>query len=293
MTLLIMAAGNGSRYGALKQFDALGPEGSFLMEYSIFDAIEAGFKKVVVITKKENVSELKSYLNSKISKLIELEVVAQEISDLPSGISIPQERVKPWGTAHAVWAARHVINDSFVVINADDYYGKEAFHEASKFISSQKSNTEFGLVAYKLGNTLSEFGTVSRGVCDVENDFLTNITERLKLKANGTNVIDEDSGLEFSMETPVSMNFWICTPIVFDEIEKEIRSFFEDDSFLSSEVFIPKVMSEMKLHQIITIEAIGSDSYWFGVTYKEDKEIAVHKLAQFHQEGLYPAQLWG
>lgn len=292
MTLLIMAAGSGSRYGALKQFDALGPQGSFLMEYSIYDAVQAGFKQVVVITKKENVEELKNYLAPKVSKFIQLDVVAQELTDLPSGITPPVERVKPWGTAHAVWAARNVISNSFVVINADDYYGQEAFKDAANFITNQKSDTEFGLVTYPLGNTLSEYGTVSRGVCEVENGYLENITERLKLKKISDRVLDEDSGLNFSLSTLVSMNFWICTPRVFEEIEKEIRSFFTDASFLKSEVYIPTVMSEMKHKEIISIKAIESNSSWFGVTYTEDKAMAVTKLAQFHDEAVYPPHLW-
>jgi NDP-sugar pyrophosphorylase family protein len=287
-----MAAGSGSRYGALKQFDALGPQGSFLMEYSIYDAVQAGFKQVVVITKKENVEELKNYLAPKVSKFIQLDVVAQELTDLPSGITPPVERVKPWGTAHAVWAARNVISNSFVVINADDYYGQEAFKDAANFITNQKSDTEFGLVTYPLGNTLSEYGTVSRGVCEVENGYLENITERLKLKKISDRVLDEDSGLDFSLSTLVSMNFWICTPRVFEEIEKEIRSFFADASFLKSEVYIPTVMSEMKHKEIISIKAIESNSSWFGVTYTEDKAMAVTKLAQFHDEAVYPPHLW-
>ncbi len=292
MTLLIMAAGSGSRYGALKQFDALGPQGSFLMEYSIYDAVQAGFKQVVVITKKENVEELKNYLAPKISKFIQLDVVAQELNDLPEGITPPKERVKPWGTAHAVWAARHVISNSFVVINADDYYGQEAYKDAASFIGNQKSDSEFGLIAYQLGNTLSNYGTVSRGICEVENGYLENITERLKLREAGDLVIDEDSTLEFPMNTPVSMNFWICTPLVFEEIETEIRSFFKDASYLTSEVYIPTVMSEMKHKEIISIKAIESNSSWFGVTYTQDKAMAVTKLAQFHDEAVYPPHLW-
>lgn len=293
MTLLIMAAGNGSRYGGLKQFDSLGPDGSFLMEYSIYDAIQAGFSQVVVITKKENVDTLTDYLAPKLNGKIRLDVVAQELSDLPDGIEFPKERVKPWGTAHAVWAARHVIDDPFVIINADDFYGNLAYQEAANFINSSEELNEFALVAYELGNTLSDFGTVSRGVCQSNDEYLTEITETLKLQADQDRVIDHATEQYFDLDTPVSMNFWINTPIVFEEIEKEINSFFEEGNALSSEVFIPKVMSNMMHEEKIKIRLIKSKSNWFGVTYAEDKQIAIDTLAKFHKQGAYPEQLWG
>lgn len=292
MTLLIMAAGSGSRYGGLKQFDSLGPDGSFLMEYSIYDAIQSGFSQVVIITKKENVATLKEYLSPKLEGKIQLDVVAQELSDLPEGIEFPQERKKPWGTAHAVWAARGVIDDPFVIINADDFYGNLAFAEASKFINSHEELNEFAIVAYELSRTLSDFGTVSRGICKSDNSYLSNVTETLKLEAEGDKVIDRTTEQVFEKDTPVSMNFWINTPIVFDEIEKEIRSFFDQGNALTSEVFIPKVMSNMMDEGKVKIKLIQSKSNWFGITYAQDKQIAMDTLVKFHQEGTYPKTLW-
>jgi NDP-sugar pyrophosphorylase family protein len=262
------------------------------MEYSIYDAIQAGFSQVVVITKKENVDTLTDYLAPKLNGKIRLDVVAQELSDLPDGIEFPKERVKPWGTAHAVWAARHVIDDPFVIINADDFYGNLAYQEAANFINSSEELNEFALVAYELGNTLSDFGTVSRGVCESDDEYLTEITETLKLQADQDRVIDQATEQYFDLDTPVSMNFWINTPVVFDEIEKEIKSFFEEGNALTSEVFIPKVMSNMMHEEKVKIRLIKSKSNWFGVTYAEDKQIAIDTLAEFHEQGAYPDQLW-
>jgi len=292
MTLLIMAAGNGSRYGGLKQFDSLGPDGSFLMEYSIYDAIQAGFSQVVIITKKENETTLKEYLSPKLSGKIKLDIVVQELTDLPDGIKAPQERIKPWGTAHAVWAARKVINNPFVIINADDFYGRLAYSEASKFITNSKALNEFAIVAYELSRTLSNFGTVSRGICKSDEGYLTSVIESLKLEADGDQVIDRATNQYFDANTPVSMNFWINTPQVFDEIEAEIKSFFDSGNALTSEVFIPKVMTNMMEEAKVKIKLIQSKSNWFGVTYAEDKQIAMDTLKSFHQNGEYPEHLW-
>ena len=207
MTLLLMAAGSGSRYGKLKQFDELGPAGEFLMEFSIFDALKNGFKHIVVITKQENQEFLRQHLSERIGTAVKLDVLVQKIEDIPNGIEISKERKKPWGTAHAVWTARHVIKTPFVIINADDYYGQEAFEGAANFIQNQKNNAVFALVGYQLKDTLSEFGSVSRGVCTVKNNSLNSIIERTKIsKSNGV-ITDQDSGITLDSNATVSMNF--------------------------------------------------------------------------------------
>ena len=211
MTILLMAAGSGSRYGKLKQFDNLGPNGEFLMEFSIYDAINNGFEHIVIVTKGENQDFLKKYLKSRIPNSVKLDVLAQKTDDIPQGSNFSVVRKKPWGTAHAVWTARDVINSSFVIINADDYYGQNAFKGAAEFILTQKNDASFALVGYKLEDTLSEFGTVSRGVCTLKDNFLKTIIERTKIiKKNGT-IIDEDSKNTLDPKSTVSMNFGFVT----------------------------------------------------------------------------------
>jgi len=213
MTLLLMAAGSGSRYGKLKQFDELGPKEEFLMEFAIYDAIKNDFNQIVVITKAANVAFLKDYLSERLPKRIKLDVLAQELTDLPSGVTFTGERKKPWGTAHAVWTARNVIKGPFVVINADDFYGQAAYKKAADFMKSDDS--AYSLLGYTLKDTLSEHGSVSRGVCKVSGDNLVSVEERLKLVQKGDVVLDEDSGLEFTGEEQASMNFWVCRPSIF------------------------------------------------------------------------------
>ena len=210
MTLLLMAAGSGSRYGKLKQFDDLGPADEFLMEFSIFDALKNNFNHIVVITKAANKSFLESHLSNLIPSDVKLDVLVQEINDIPEGVYLDTKREKPWGTAHAVWTARHVIKGCFVIINADDYYGQNAFEGAANFIKNNRSDNTFALVAYNLKNTLSKFGSVSRGVCEVENNHLKSIIERTQISEKGSQIIDEDSGVTLDPNAAVSMNFWIC-----------------------------------------------------------------------------------
>ncbi|MGB3152906.1 MAG: sugar phosphate nucleotidyltransferase [Maribacter sp.] len=291
MTLLLMAAGSGSRYGKLKQFDELGPEGEFLMEFAIYDAISNNFEQIVVITKAENVSFLKDYLEERLPENIALNVLAQEITDLPDGINFTGERKKPWGTAHAVWTARNVIKGPFVVINADDFYGQSAYKKAADFMKSDSS--AYSLLGYTLKNTLSEHGSVSRGVCEVEGDNLLSVQERLKLVQKGDVVLDEDTGLEFTGDEQASMNFWVCRPSIFDKIESEFRIFLKDeDRIANSELYIPLMIQEMLQANEIKVKCIPSGSEWFGVTYASDKEKAMESLKNKTKEGLYATPLW-
>lgn len=293
MTLLLMAAGSGSRYGKLKQFDELGPAKEFLMEFSISDALKNKFNHIVIITKAANKSFLETYLSNKLPKQVKLDVLVQDIKDIPKEISLNTEREKPWGTAHAVWTARNVISGNFVIINADDYYGQNAFQGAAQFIKDNKSSTNFALVSYNLNNTLSEFGSVSRGICEIENKQLKSIIERTKILEKDAQIIDEDSGIVLNPNTAVSMNFWICNDSIFNYIESYFTKFLQTPENLEkSEIYLPFVTQEMMENGHITVEVIEAKSTWFGVTYYDDKKIAVETLGKLTKKGAYPTPLW-
>ena len=294
MTLLLMAAGRGSRYGKLKQFDGLGPAEEFLMEFSMYDALKNGFTHIVVVTQKDNVSYLKDYLSGRLNQSIALDVIAQELHDLPEGSSYKGEREKPWGTAHAVWVARNVISGPFAVINADDYYGKIAYKNAANFINRTADDMSFGLVAYTLRDTLSEYGSVSRGVCKREGNTLISVEERIKIEQQEDAIVDTDSGIRFTGEELVSMNFWVCRPAIFDQIEQDLRIFLQkEENIQGGEVYLPFVIQAMLQANKTTVEVIPSESKWFGVTYADDKDKAMSHLQQMTDEGGYPSPLWG
>jgi len=293
MTLLLMAAGSGSRYGKLKQFDELGPKEEFLMEFSIYDAIENDFDHIVIITKAANQEFLYNYLSERLPKHIKLDVLVQDINDLPKDVTLKTEREKPWGTAHAVWTARHVINTDFVIINADDYYGKSAFEGAASFVKNNNSNTTYAIVGYSLKDTLSEHGSVSRGVCTENNGKLITIEEHTKISEIDGNIIDENSGKTLNPETIVSMNFWVCNVSIFEYIETYFKSFLQQPENLEkSEIYLPFVAQEMMSNGLIDIDVIDSKSNWFGVTYRDDKIKAVETLAELTDKNQYPSPVW-
>ena len=293
MTLLLMAAGRGSRYGKLKQFDGLGPNEEFLMEFSIYDAIENGFDHIVVITQKDNVEFLSNHLVERLPKSVRVDVIAQEISDLPEGSTYEGERQKPWGTAHAVWSARNVIKNPFAVINADDYYGKGAYRNAAEFIAKNKDNDHYALVAYTLSDTLSEHGSVSRGVCERDGNALLSVVETTKITRQSDSIVDLDTGKEFVGDELVSMNFWVCRPSIFSQIEDDIREFLNDEANITgSEVYLPFVIQAMLQQNKTLVDVIPSDSKWFGVTYANDKEIAMDQLNTMTNKGAYRTPLW-
>ena len=293
MTLLLMAAGSGSRYGKLKQFDELGPQDEFLMEFSIYDAISNGFDHIVIITKAINQGFLKNYLEARLPGHIKLDVLVQDITDIPEGIQIDTSREKPWGTAHAVWTAREVITGDFVIINADDYYGKSAFDGAATFMNRNDSESTYALVGYKLEDTLSDHGTVSRGVCQADDGKLISIEEHIKIKATEDGIYDEASERYLDAETIVSMNFWICNASIFNYITGYFTHFLKDKSnHEKSEIYLPFVAQEMMSNGLIDIELINSRSDWFGVTYYDDKVNAVKTLKNLTDKGQYPSPLW-
>ena len=289
-----MAAGSGSRYGKLKQFDGLGPKEEFLMEFSIFDALENGFDHVVAITKKANVDFLGEHLSERLPKTVKLDVLSQELSDIPEGCHFSAERQKPWGTAHAVWTARHIIDQPFVVINADDYYGKGAFKNAAAFIQDPAFTEAYGLVGYTLKDTLSDHGSVSRGVCSAdESGTLLSVIERIKLEREGSKVVDRDSGTEYTGDELVSMNYWICRPSIFPAIEKDLKTFIgKGENLEKGEVYIPFVIQEMVQRKEVSVKVVPSDGQWFGVTYASDREMAVAELQKSTDNGAYPSPLW-
>ncbi len=294
MTLLIMAAGNGSRYGALKQFDELGPQKEFLFEFSISDAISNGFDHIVIITKAQFVSEIGTYLKDRLPANIKIDVLAQKIDDLPKGVANTFSREKPWGTAHAVWTARNLITNNFVVINADDYYGAPAFVSAANFMKNNTSADQFSLVAYSLKDTLSDFGHVSRGICKAEDTSLIDIKELTKIEQHKDgSIIDNDSGTALTGNEPVSMNFWICTPTIFDETETKFANFLKDATAVEKgELYLPFIIQEMMVDKIITVDIAKTTSPWFGVTYAQDKENAVQTLADKTNNNEYSSPLW-
>jgi len=293
MTLLLMAAGSGSRYGKLKQFDDLGPNGEWLMEFGIYDALKNGFDHIVLITKAAYVGSAKDHLIGRLPSNIKLDVLAQEVSDLPEGCSFSGERPKPWGTAHAVWTARNVIDGPFAVLNADDFYGQSAYENAANFARAHRNDNTYALVGYTLKNTLSEHGSVSRGVCKVDGDNLVSVDERLKLEKQDDKVIDLDSGNAYSGEENVSMNFWVCQPSIFAKIESEFRSFLVDETMaMKGELYIPKTIQEMLQAGEIDVKVVPSGGDWFGVTYASDRDKAVAFLQEKTAEGKYSAPLW-
>ena len=288
-----MAAGSGSRYGKLKQFDDLGPAGEFLMEFAMYDAIENGFDHIVIITKKEYVKHAEDHMKGKLPSHVKLDVLAQEVTDLPEGASFNGERPKPWGTAHAVWTARNVITGPFCVINADDFYGKSAYQNAAKFMRTHETDNTYALVSYTLKDTLSTHGSVSRGVCEVDGENLVSVIERLKLVQDGSQIIDEDSGNSFTGNEDVSMNFWVCKPSIFDRIESDFRGFLADEETAkTAELYIPKIVQDMLQDKHISVKVVTSQGNWFGVTYASDRDNAVAFLQQKTEEGDYVSPLW-
>ena len=288
-----MAAGSGSRYGKLKQFDELGPGKEFLMEYSIYDAIRAGFNHIVLITRKENKEYLEEYLNKRLPKHIKINIVVQEATNLPEGCSINSKRVKPWGTAHAIWCAKNYVSGDFAIINADDFYGNNSFKNAFQYMIRKENNKNFGLVCYKLSETLSEFGSVSRGVCKVENDKLISIHEFLKIEQENNIIFDSNTGKKLQEDDLVSMNFWICKNDFFIFLENYIIQFIRDlKNIEKDEIYLPFAIKEYSGFKNMEIYVLSSMSKWFGITYIEDKKESIKKLRELTENKLYPSPLW-
>ncbi|HDO28225.1 MAG TPA: nucleotidyltransferase [Bacteroidetes bacterium] len=295
-TLLILAAGIGSRYGGVKQMDKVGPSGESIIDYSVFDAIRAGFGKVVFVLNPKIIDDFKTIYQPRLHRKIETGFILQELHNIPEGIEFNPERIKPWGTGHAVLVAKDYINEPFCVINADDFYGRNAFVLISKFLSSLKNNEpKYAMVGYKLKNTLSENGTVSRGVCEVKHDLLTDVVERTSIQRKNGRVVYDDDGQEHAIDEDavVSMNFWGFTPRYFEQAEEGFREFIRKNANqLKAEFYIPTVVNKLIKAGEATCRALTSNDRWFGVTYQEDKPVTIRKIRQLTDENIYPENLW-
>ena len=298
-TLLVLAAGMGSRYGGLKQIDQVGPSGETIIEYSVYDAIKAGFGKVVFVIRRSIEEAFKEALGNKFAGLIEVDYAIQEIDVKIDGIDNMPKREKPWGTGHALLVAASKINAPFAVINADDFYGSGAFKALATFTQKlqDKNGYEYAMVGYVLKNTLSDYGSVSRGVCETNDEnHLIGVTERTKIQAeNGTIYFTDDSGQKHELpdNTVVSMNFWGFTPSIFNELRKQFIDFVaQNTDNPKAEFYIPLVVNNMIVNDMATIEVLTCKDKWFGITYKEDKEIVKKAFSQFVSQGVYPSPLW-
>ena len=296
-TLLILAAGMGSRYGGLKQVDAIGPSGEAIIEYSIYDAIRAGFGKVVFVIRKEIEEPFKEKFSNKFEDKIAIDYVFQAVDSPIEGITAFPERAKPWGTAHAVLVAKNVINEPFAVINADDYYGISAFESMSQFLSNDCTESNYSMIGYVLKNTLSDHGSVNRGVCAMdENNNLKAIDERLKIERIGgvPQYLGEDGNRYPLSETDlVSMNFFGFHPSVFDAMQQQFIDFVKDNvGKPKAEFFIPLVISKQIESGDIQMKVLQNDEQWYGVTYQEDKIPVQNAFSDLTSKGKYPVSLW-
>ena len=297
-TLLVLAAGMGSRYGGLKQLDKLGPNGATIMDYSIFDAIRSGFGKVVFVIRKDFEKDFREIVLSKYEYSIPTEVVFQSLDNLPKGFSCPAGRVKPWGTNHAIMMGESAINEPFAVINADDFYGRNTFEVMAKELMRPRDRKgDYCMVAFEVGNTMSESGTVARGVCEVKDGVLVTVVERTAIGYNENHdiVFTDENGVVQHLDpsTPVSMNMWGFTPDYFDYSNESFKEFLSYNiNTPKAEFFIPMVVNEMMTKNLATVKVMTTKSRWFGVTYAEDREDVVAKLARLHAEGEYPDKMF-
>ena len=298
--LVIMAAGIGSRFGGIKQLTPVGPGGEIIMEYSIYDAIRAGFKKVIFIIRKDIEEDFRAIVGDRISKYIETEYVFQDLDALPSGYTRPEGRTKPWGTGQAILSCLGKIDTPFAVINADDYYGREGFQVIHDFLANPGTCSKkyhFCMAGFVLGNTLSEFGAVTRGVCNVdENDKLINIDETQGIYKNGEHAYTESNGprREIAYTSPVSMNMWGFTPEILTELEKRFAGFLDKlgDNPLKAEYLLPEVVDTLIKEGLAEVSVLHTDDKWFGVTYQEDKQFVVDSFAALTEKNIYPKYLF-
>lgn len=295
-TLLILAAGMASRYGSMKQIDGFGPNGETIIDYSIYDAIKAGFGKVIFIIKEEFVDNFKTIFEPKLKGKIEVDYVFQNFDLTKFGIQEEIYREKPWGTAHAILSAKNTIKEPFCVINADDFYGFDAFQKMANFLTNDVNDQTFCMVGYEIGKTLSEFGSVSRGVCQVNADGnLSEIVERTKVYNGEEGIVYEENDHKYPLQsnTRVSMNFWGFTPSVFNITEELFRTFaLENKANPKAEFFIPLVAETLIKTKKANFRVIPTSSKWFGVTYKEDKPVVQNSIDKLIQEEVYPENLW-
>lgn len=297
-TLFVLAAGMGSRYGGLKQLDGVGPSQETIMDYSIYDAVNAGFDKLVFVIRKDFEKDFREKIVKKYEKKIQVELVFQEPDILPEGFTPNPDRIKPWGTNHAVMMGRDVINEPFAVINADDFYGRESFKILADYLTTlTSSENKYCMVGYRVGNTLSESGTVARGVCETDDkDNLTGVVERTQVKRVDRKVsYQDDKGKWIAIDdnTPVSMNMWGFTPDYFKYSDDYFIKFLkENQDNIKAEFFIPLLVNNLIVNGVVTVKVLDTPSKWFGVTYADDRAGVVSKLKELVEEGVYPSPLW-
>lgn len=290
-----MAAGMGSRYGGLKQLDGVGPSGETIMDYTIFDAIQAGFDKVVFVIRREMERDFRETVMKKINRRISTEIVFQDLDDLPDGLKAPKQRKKPWGTAHAVWACRNVVDTPCAMVNADDFYGRDSLNIMAQYLSKlTPDRLAAGMVGYELKNTLSDFGSVSRGICKTDEDgYLLNIEERTNITKEDGEIFYLENGKRHSLtgREIASMNLIGFSPEIFKVIEEGFRSFLEVHSVEpEAEYYIPEVLKEL-IGKGLKIPVLPTTSEWFGVTYQQDKEVVQGELLKLHRRGIYSSEL--
>jgi len=300
-TLLLLAAGMGSRYGGLKQLDGLGPNGETIMDYSIYDAMQAGFGKIVFVIRKDFEQDFREKVLSKYENHIPAEIVFQSLDALPEGFSCPEGRVKPWGTNHAVMMASKVIKEPFCVINCDDFYNRDAFMVIGKWLSElpEGSTNKYAMVGFRVGNTLSENGTVARGICSTNDEqLLTTVVERTQImRVNGPVCYKDESDNWVAVDdnTPVSMNMWGFTPDYFEHSEAYFREFLSDETNMQNpkaEFFIPLMVNKLINEGTATVKVLDTTSKWFGVTYAADRDGTVARIRQLVEQGVYPEKLF-
>ncbi|UCC43478.1 MAG: nucleotidyltransferase [Candidatus Zixiibacteriota bacterium] len=297
-TLVILAAGIGSRYGGLKQLDGVGPGGEAIIDYSIFDAIRAGFGKVVFVIREEFEDQIVSHFDARLRGRIRTEYVRQEIHMVPDGIAVPSDRSKPWGTAHAVLVSGGVVKEPFAVINADDFYGPQSYRMVAEFLSSEAGDGDvYCVVGYELSKTLSDFGSVSRGVCEVDSKGdLKSVVERTEIERDNHGIhyrTGDGQQIALTGQESVSMNMWGFYPSVFEFFEEAFARFAKEHSHdIRAELYIPSVVNELIQNGLIRVAMLDSTEVWFGMTYKDDKTAAANRLRRLVDEGMYPENLW-
>ena len=293
MTLVIMAAGIGSRYGGLKQIESVGPSGEFIIDYSVYDAIKAGFKKVIFIIKEENYEIFKSTIGKRIENHIEVEYVFQNNDNVP--VSIPKERTKPLGTAQAILCCKDIIKENFAIVNADDFYGRDAFFKVKEFISNVKNDNDFALIGYNVLDTITDNGSVKRGICNIKDDYLISLDESIISKDNnklsGKTLID-NKDIEVNNDTIVSMNMFGFTPKVFELFNENFKEFLDNNDLMTSEYLVPVEINNYLKKKLINVKVIKTTSKWYGITYKEDLKILKDEINKLVNDGVYPKDLW-
>ena len=286
ITLVVMAAGMGSRFGGLKQIEPIGKNGEVILDFSVYDAVAAGFNKIVFVIKHEIEKDFKEIIEKRIAKKVKVEYAFQEVNDLPKGYTCPADRTKPWGTAHAILCCKDIVKEPFAVINADDYYGKSAFKQIADFLRNETG--DYCMVGFRLQNTLTENGHVSRGVCEIENGALRSVTERTKIIDCKYTEDDGKSWTALDPDTVVSMKLWGFTPDMFGYIEEGFKSFLDEKlNVPKSEYYLPSVVSSLIERNEKQVKVLIAEDKWYGVTYKEDKQMVVDAIGKMVDNGLY------